>query len=83
MFRLKATKKSQELHPVMQWCDLQTEAFELRQAIQNEDIDNIKEELFDVIQWCANIAQWYDIDLNEALKIHKSKLIERGHDFVL
>lgn len=41
---------------------------ELKEGIENNDLDNIKEELGDCLVWCASIANSLDIDLSEVVE---------------
>ena len=40
---------------------------ELSAAVMKEDRENIKEEMADLIAWCASLANLYGIDLEECL----------------
>lgn len=44
------------------------EVGELSSAVRHEDVDNIKEEMADLIAWCASLANLYDIDLEACLQ---------------
>lgn len=58
---------------------LQEEVGEFIQAIENEDMDNMKEEFFDVIQVLVNIMNRYNLvdDLEDDLEVHIEKLRKR------
>lgn len=59
---------------------LQEEVGEFIQAIENEDMDNMKEEFFDVIQVLVNIMNRYNLvdDLEDDLEVHIEKLRKRN-----
>lgn len=59
------------------------EVIELNNAINKSDIQNIGEEVMDVIQWGINILHAYNLDFNKELIKHQSKLLQRGHEFIL
>jgi NTP pyrophosphatase (non-canonical NTP hydrolase) len=42
---------------------------ELSAAVMREDVENIKEEMADLIAWCSSLANLYDIDLEECLRM--------------
>ena len=61
---------------------LKEEVYELLQAIENDDFENIKEEAFDVIQVVRGILHKYDTDMWVANEKHNEKLLSRGHKFI-
>lgn len=83
MINMYATKESTKLTTFEMFVELIQEGTELGGAITRSDRENISEELCDVIQWCYNIANEYNINMDKAIINHQSKLLNRGHEFVL
>ncbi len=83
MSNMYPTKESQLLSPFEMFVGLIEESTELGGAISKTDIPNVGEELMDVIQWCVNIAHYYNINLNKEVIKHQSKLLQRNHKFIL
>lgn len=83
MNNLYPTKESQKLDNYEKWDELVQECLELSVAINKSDIRNIGEEVMDVIQWGVNILHSYNLDFNKELIKHQSKLLHRGHEFIL
>lgn len=57
--------------------DLKSEVIELEQAMKNNDIVNIKEELGDILFACVNVTRFFDVDAEEALTFSCNKFINR------
>lgn len=83
MQNLYATKESQKLSSFEMFVELIQESTELGGAITRSDLSNIGEEVMDVIQWGVNILHTYNLDFNKELIKHQSKLLQRGHEFIL
>lgn len=83
MQNLYPTKESQKLTSFEMFVELIQESTELGGAMTRSDLSNIEEELCDVMQWCINIANDYNININKAITKHHSKLLSRGHEFIL
>lgn len=83
MNKLYPTKTSQGIRPTKQLELMVDEIYELNCAIRKSDIQNIGEEVMDVIQWGVNILHAYNLDFNKELIKHQSKLLQRGHEFIL
>ncbi|ABS39824.1 MazG-like family protein [Clostridium botulinum] len=64
---------------------LQEEFKEVRQAILNKDKENTTEEILDIMQVCIGMLDTQvknkDIDLEEEVKKHNKKLVNRGWIF--
>ncbi|MGL5345745.1 MAG: MazG nucleotide pyrophosphohydrolase domain-containing protein [Peptostreptococcaceae bacterium] len=58
------------------------ETTEVGVALINNDMDNIKEELMDVIQCCYGIAYTKGINLEDCVEAHNNKLESRLHKFI-
>lgn len=59
------------------------EVKELRIAYTvNNDLENLKEELMDVIQVCYGIAYTKGINLEDCVEAHNKKLESRLHKFI-
>lgn len=61
----------------MAFSDLKSEVLELEQAMQNNDIENINEEIGDLIFSCVNISRFYNQDAEELLTASCNKFINR------
>lgn len=61
---------------------LNEEVGELMQGIFNNDVENIKEEMMDVIQCIYGIAYTRGIDLEDCVEAHNKKLEDRFHKFL-
>ena len=63
---------------------LNEEVFEVKVELYRNRIskDHLAEELLDVIQTCLGIAYTQNIDLNNYISTHYSKLLSRGHKFI-
>ncbi|MGL5380689.1 MazG nucleotide pyrophosphohydrolase domain-containing protein [Clostridium sp.] len=61
---------------------LDEEVVEVRWALVDNDMDNIKEELMDVIQCCYGIAYTKGINLEDCVEAHNKKLESRLHKFI-
>lgn len=83
MNNIYATKESQKLNNFSKFVELVGEVQELGGAITRKDKNNIGEEIMDVMQWCINIAESYNLNINELILKHQGKLLERGYEFVL
>lgn len=83
MQNLYATKESQKLSSFEMFIELVQESTELGGAMTRSDLSNIGEELCDVMQWCINIANEFNIDINKEITKHQGKLLSRGHEFIL
>lgn len=83
MGKVYPTKESQELSTFEMFIELIEETTELGGAITRTDKVNIGEELMDIIQWCVNIAHYYNINLNKEVINHQGKLLKREHKFIL
>lgn len=53
------------------------ETNELKQALKNNDSDNIKEELGDLLFSVVNVSRFIDVDAEEALTLSSDKFLER------
>ena len=61
---------------------LDEEVEEVAGAILMNDKENLTEELLDVIQCCYGIAFTKGINLEEHIKEHNEKLLNRNHKFI-
>ena len=61
---------------------LDEEIEEVNNAIRLNDKENLIEELLDVIQCCYGLAYTLGINLEEHIKEHNEKLLNRGHKFI-
>ena len=61
---------------------LDEEIKEVASAILLNNTENLAEELLDVIQCCYGIAYTKGINLEEHIKEHNEKLLNRGHKFI-
>ena len=61
---------------------LDEEIEEVNNAIRLNDKENLIEELLDVIQCCYGLAYTKGINLEEYIKEHNEKLLNRGHKFI-
>lgn len=59
------------------WSDMESEIKELSDAIKNNDAENIKEELGDVLFSVCNVARFLHLDCEEALTASTEKFISR------
>ncbi len=69
-----------EINPVFD--KLNEELAELHEAIHEQDIDHMKEEIGDILFACVNLARHLDIDAESALRQSNEKFIKR-FDFVV
>lgn len=60
---------------------LNEETIELMRAIMFNT--NIEEEVFDVLQMCANIIKKYNINVQSGTIKHQRKLLSRNHKFII
>lgn len=60
---------------------LNEETIELMRAIIFNT--NIEEEVFDVLQMCANIIKKYNINMQSGTINHQRKLLSRNHKFII
>ncbi|NLZ47117.1 MAG: hypothetical protein GX896_10550 [Clostridiales bacterium] len=56
---------------------LKSEISELEQALNNDDLDEISDELGDILFSCTNVARFLDLDAEEALQNSSDKFIRR------
>lgn len=72
-------KKAGFDYPTVQMAfdDLKSEIRELEQAMSNNDIKNIEEELGDIIFACVNVSRFFDLDAEEVLTHSCDKFINR------
>ena len=61
---------------------LDEEIKEVASAILLNNTENLAEELLDVIQCCYGIAYTRGINLEEHIRQHNKKLLNRGHEFI-
>ena len=61
---------------------LDEEIKEVASAILLNNTENLAEELLDVIQCCYGIAYTRGINLEEHIRQHNKKLLNRGHKFI-
>lgn len=61
---------------------LDEEIKEVASAISLNNTENLAEELLDVIQCCYGIAYTRGINLEEHIKEHNEKLLNRNHKFI-
>ena len=71
-----------KLSAVNMYNKLDEEVEEVAGAILMNDKENLTEELLDVIQCCYGIAFTKGINLEEHIKEHNEKLLNRGHKFI-
>ena len=71
-----------KLSAVNMFNKLDEEVKEVAGAILMNDKENLTEELLDVIQCCYGIAFTKGINLEEHIKEHNEKLLNRGHKFI-
>ena len=57
---------------------LEEEVEELKQGLMNDDLENIGEEFFDVIQCAVNLLRFFNLDIEKENMKHIGKLRERG-----
>lgn len=70
-------KKANSLFGIIGLEDLKSELEELEQAIKNNDIENIAEEIGDCIYACVGVARLYNMDSEELLNVSTDKFIGR------
>lgn len=61
---------------------LDEEIKEVASAILLNNTENLAEELLDVIQCCYGIAYTRGINLEEHIRQHNKKLLNRNHKFI-
>ena len=71
-----------KLSTVDMYIKLDEEVEEVAYAILMNDKENLTEELLDVIQCCYGLAYTLGINLEEYIKEHNEKLLNRGHKFI-
>ena len=71
-----------KLSAVDMYNKLDEEVKEVAGAILMNDKENLIEELLDVIQCCYGIAFTKGINLEEHIKEHNEKLLNRNHKFI-
>ena len=71
-----------KLSAVNMYNKLDEEVKEVAGAILMNDKENLTEELLDVIQCCYGIAFTKGINLEEHIKEHNEKLLNRNHKFI-
>ena len=57
---------------------LEEEVEELKQGLMNDDLENIGEECFDVIQCAVNLLRFFNLDIEKENMKHIEKLEKRG-----
>ncbi len=70
-------KKANSVFGIFGLDDLKGELDELEQAIKNNDIENIAEEIGDCLYACVGIARLYNMDAEELLTASTNKFINR------
>ena len=71
-----------KIHNLEIYKKLDEEVKEVAGAILMNDKENLAEELLDVIQCCYGIAFTKGINLEEHIKEHNEKLLNRNHKFI-
>ncbi len=59
------------------WEKFKEEINEFKDSIVNQDVENSKEELGDVMFTLINIASWYNLNIEESLEKTNKKVLER------
>ena len=82
MNRIHNLEIYKKLSEVDMYIKLNEEVEEVAAAILMNDKENLTEELLDVIQCCYGIAFTKGINLEEHIKEHNEKLLNRNHKFI-